>query len=281
MRDNMQIARTGSLFAAALLSAAAFAQEEPSIPQELAAAAAESERLGELIYRHDQAAWLATDAALTLKEFKKDKRVRGWIVEEGEQGLEVSFVGAPGDAPPDALYRALISTNGMLSGPIDTLDPPQPLTPTELAIFNARKVALATPLELCAKKYNTVVFPGVHGEETTWAVYLLPGTTDAAEVPAGGNYRVDVAFDGSRVVSTRPFTKACVNLRKESEGGTEVAGLMLTHLLDPAPTEIHVFLSLLHKVPLWVLTTQNQYLWRVERGKVRVERKIEAETATP
>ncbi|HEU4879286.1 MAG TPA: hypothetical protein VFT21_07535 [Gemmatimonadaceae bacterium] len=62
MQDNMQIARTVSLFAAALLSAAAFAQEEPSIPQELAAAAAESERLGELIYRHDQAAWLATSS---------------------------------------------------------------------------------------------------------------------------------------------------------------------------------------------------------------------------
>lgn len=270
-----------SLLAAALLSASAFAQEEPNIPQDLAAAVAESERLGELIYRHDQAAWLATDAAFTLRQFKKDKRVRGWIVEEGEQGLAVSFVGARGDAPPEALYRALISTNGMISGPIDALDPSQPLTPTELAMFNARKVAWATPLDLCAKTYNTVVFPDVHGEEKTWAVYLLPGSTDAAVVPAGGNYRIDVAFDGSKVVSTRPFTKACMNLRKETQGKEEAAGLMLTHLLDPAPTEIHVFLSLSNRVPLWVLTTQNQYLWRVERGKARVERKMDAAAATP
>jgi hypothetical protein len=72
-----------------------------------------------------------------------------------------------------------------------------------------------------------------------------------------------------------------VNLRKETQDGKEVAGLMLTHLLDPAPTEIHVFLSLAHRVPLWVMTTQNQYLWRVEHGRIRIERKIDAETTPP
>jgi hypothetical protein len=69
---------------------------EESLPKELppeqeVAAIQSAETTGLSIFRHDQAAAVATDAAFKLRAFKKDKRVRGWITEERDGQIVVTF----------------------------------------------------------------------------------------------------------------------------------------------------------------------------------------------
>ena len=49
---------------------------------------------------------------------------------------------------------------------------------------------------------------------------------------------------------------------------------MITHLLDPIPTEAHVFWSLWARKPMYVATPPNGTIWVVDDGKIKlVERK--------
>jgi hypothetical protein len=44
--------------------------------------------------------------------------------------------------------------------------------------------------------------------------------------------------------------------------------MTLTHLLDPQPTEIHIFASYYVPIGLMIITTENERVWSVERGSV-------------
>jgi hypothetical protein len=44
--------------------------------------------------------------------------------------------------------------------------------------------------------------------------------------------------------------------------------LVVTHVLDDHPIETHVFLSLLHGLPLYVIT--ESAMWSVDKGKIRL-----------
>jgi hypothetical protein len=119
-----------------------------------------------------------------------------------------------------------------------------------------------------AASFNTIVLPP-DGTDTI-SVFFLTAQVVNDEVPFGGHYEVDVASNG-HVLSARSFTKApCANTpRPVAQDGRTPAGLGLTHLLDPQPTEIHVFEQLALGVPLFVETTSNNAVWKVENGQIR------------
>lgn len=254
------------VFALAIGSLTAFADE--LLPKELppdqeAAALRAAETIGPMIYRHDQAAAVATDAALKLPQFKKDKRVKGWVTEEQQGQIVVTFI----DQTPEALYRVTVSRDGV-AGPVAALPEAAPLTAYESGAATARAAALAVKFEPCSASYNSVVLPAADVPGINWRVYLLPGTTKNNVVPIGGTYRIDVS--GSNVVSQRGFTRTCIALQTDPRA----AGLMITHLLDPTPTEAHVFWSMWAKKSMYVATPPNGTIWVVEGNKIRlVERK--------
>ena len=107
--------------------------------------------------------------------------------------------------------------------------------------------------------------------------YLLSSRIKMDELPLGGHYSIEVSDDG-RVGPIRKFTNGCVNspLNAGLKGkeGAKVAGLSITHLLDPTPTEIHVFSSMTAKLPIFVLTTQNQRLWNVNGSRVTFQESL-------
>jgi hypothetical protein len=94
-------------------------------------------------------------------------------------------------------------------------------------------------------------------------------------VPVGGHYRVEVGPDG-KAREMRPFTHSCIDMPAagaKPEGqppGSSTAAGLVTHLLDPVPTEIHVFSSLAAHLPLFVGTTSNHSLWEVDGGRIRL-----------
>ena len=254
-----------------VLSCQASAAEEPA-PAELsadqeAAALHAAETTGSAIYRHDLAAAVATDAALKIRAFKKDKRVKGWITEARQGEIIVTFI----DQTPAALYRATVSNNGTLVGAVSVLESPTPLTEFESGAATARVAALASSFQPCSDKYNSVVLPANGASSKTWVVYLLPGTTKNNVVPIGGTYRVET--DGSKIISQRGCTRTCIALQTDPRA----VGLMITHLLDPIPTEAHVFWSLWAKKPMYVGTPPNGTVWAIEGNEIKLVERGAAE----
>src|SRR5690349_8954581 len=96
---------------------------KPLMPAEQSAALQLASTTGEVLYRHDQAAWHATDALMALWKNSPDSRVAGWVTQETESGISVVFV----DRTPEALYRITVSDAGV-AGPVNTLAAPEPLS---------------------------------------------------------------------------------------------------------------------------------------------------------
>ena len=45
-------------------------------------------------------------------------------------------------------------------------------------------------------------------------------------------------------------------------------GLFATHLLDPVPTEVHVFWNLWTGIPLYIATPPNGTIWKISKGAI-------------
>jgi hypothetical protein len=229
-------------------------------PEQETPALLSAETTGLAIYRHDQAASIATDVAFKVRSFKKDKRIIGWITEERQGSIIVTFI----DKTPAALYRVTVS-NGIADS-LESLQSPAALTTYETGAAAARQAALASKFEPCSKNYNSVVLPS--SADGKWLVYLIPGTTKNNVVPIGGTYKIEV--NDSKVVAQRGFTRTCISLQTDPRA----VALMITHLLDPIPTEAHVFWSIWAKKPLYVATPPNGIIWVVDGNKITlIERK--------
>ncbi len=87
-------------------------------------------------------------------------------------------------------------------------------------------------------------------------------------LPLGGHFEVDVSADG-RVGTVRAFTKSCLEMSLVGDGKGQTKALVVSHLLDPTPTEIHVFSSLTGKVPIYVMTMPNRTLWVVAGSEIK------------
>jgi hypothetical protein len=84
-------------------------------------------------------------------------------------------------------------------------------------------------------------------------------------VVAGGHHRFVMSPDGGTVLEHFQFTKACLTIpARKAENGERVTGTVLTHLTSETPTEIHVFLSLLHHFPLYVGVVEPRAVWAVK-----------------
>jgi hypothetical protein len=125
-------------------------------------------------------------------------------------------------------------------------------------------MAVASDFQPCSERYNSVVLP--QGSDLdSWSVYLLPGTSKRNLIPIGGSYRVNVNLR-TGVANVRPFTKTCIQLEKDPKA----VGLMISHLLDPVPTEVHVFWSIWAEQPFYVATAPAGRFWVVNGDRIKL-----------
>lgn len=251
----------------------ALAQEDAPAPMDdaqIAQALLDAEATGRAIYLHDQAAALASDAVMTLKAFRQDGkqgRLGGWITEQRDEGIVVTFLSS--DAEPRARYRVTVGSEGRVIGDPQALAESAPLTPYELGAARARNTAAHAEFAPCSRSYNTVVLADPR-EGGGWIAYLLPGTTKHGVIPIGGSYRLDMDATGLQRLKQRPFTKTCIALESPPEDkARETVAVMITHLLDPVPTEVHVFWSLWSRTPMFVVTSEGN--WLIEEGKITLK----------
>lgn len=221
------------------------------------------------LHRYDQAAWHATDALLEEIENPGSERIKGWIVEPVDQGWQVVFWAMDGEEYK-AAFTAIYDGRKIISRQVFGDERPS-LTEGQLALIAAQRATAGEVVDRCSDEpFNTVVFP-TGNEDGGHFVYFLVPQTKAGSVPLGGHYRFEVV-DGE-IVNRRKFANSCIELgetRGRSE--TQPAAFFITHLLDPVPTEIHVFATFGVGRPINVMTSENGHIWvtEISGGQPRV-----------
>lgn len=223
---------------------------------------------GALLYLYDEAAWRGTD---DLRDhFPQLLPLAGGYVVSGEQtSVELTFYDR---SKSKAIYRANFADGKRISSGPPAADRVA-LTAIEQRLVAARGTALnafqGAKVNVCSKSTpNVALLPPKSPTDPVRAYLMTPRTTMKA-LPMGGHFQVDVAADG-KAGTVRAFTKSCLEMSFAGDGKGEPKALVLSHLLDPTPTEIHVFSSLTGKIPIYVVTTSNQKLWVVEGSRIRL-----------
>lgn len=237
------------LAAALTLAPAAKAAEDPPA-QVKAWPLPQTGAIGSSIFIQDRAAARATNVLLARFDGKPPSGLIGWIVVPSGQDQLVRFlVGAP--TAPRPGYDILVDRNG----------------PQQIARYHARNTAGSGIGALrCAARYNVVVLDDPDSED--WLVWLLPSTTDADKVPMGGYYRFRIAADGRSVVEREQLSGGCLDLdRRQAGQNGQPAGLVTNLVVASQPLEIHVFLSLLNRLPIYILAGEK--MWAVQGAAIR------------
>lgn len=239
-------------------------------PEAYQMSVAKAEMFGADIYMQDIAAWVVTDFLFEKGILERDKRLRGWITEHvGEEAfsrrMKVTFVGEV-DGKLKGLYQVETESAKVFSETYLYHAEGFELSGSQLAMYKARQTALRSEFRACSDSYNTAVIKFNDEVNDYNIVYLLPGTVKHGEIMAGGNYRITLDESGEEILESAALSKSCIILQKP-EG---VAALTLSHIVEPTPNAVHVFLSLLHQVPIYVLTTENEITWKVDGDTISI-----------
>ncbi|WP_116090550.1 hypothetical protein [Sphingomonas crusticola] len=238
------------------------------------AAVEQAERIGRDLYDFDQAAWGATDALVAAMPDPAKAGVRGWIVERENAGTVAIFYGLNGNQPYK-VFVAHMQGRKVLSQHIVSANDDRGMTAIERRMADAR-AAVMTPETLnkvgvrqCGKgALNTVVLPPATIDGIV-PVYVLAPQATISSFPLGGHYRIDVAANGS-IAGSRPFTNSCIAMDLKKAVPNPLM-FFVTHVLDPQPTEIHVWISLASRVPLGVAIASSGDVWAVADGKMKYQ----------
>ena len=224
---------------------------------------------GNLLFDLDRAAWVATDDFAAKVGNLATSGGRGYVTEREGEGFVVTFYGGE-EGSEVAIYVGHVAGGRVTSGALLTGEDRVPLTPAQKRLAAARRAGYAAGLQRCtAAPFNITAVPTESAEQPL-ELYLTSAQVETDVYPFGGHYLLTVAPDG-KVKSTRKFTNACVNMSVPRNDNTQVpAALMIGHLLDPLPTEIHVFLARMLEMPVYVGTSSSNRLWEVQGNGIRL-----------
>lgn len=245
------------------------------IPGEMKPAIEQAARIGRMLFEYDRAAARASDAVLAHVNGNPPAGVQGWVTVEDGDGHEVFWVGADGG---DVLVHFVVRVAADDASPVvQEIVPARLAEPAVAAMFRARALASAEAaarfeaagVELCPAPYNTVVLPAsVRGQDGI-LVYLLAATTEPDVHILAGHHRLHVSADGTQILDVEPMSKTCVMGRPEGGSDVRTMGAMVTHPMTPVPLESHVFASLSHGLPIFVVTAADR-VWIVDGTTIQL-----------
>ncbi|WP_374293632.1 hypothetical protein [Sphingomonas sp.] len=225
-------------------------------------------RLGRMLHTLDRAAWVSSDALVAKVSKEQLAGVGGYVVEPGaDEVLRVTYYRGTGDAAR-AFFVADVRGGKVTESTM--LAAPTPLTPAQATLARARDVAAKAAVERgykpCASApFNTVVLP--LGKDGPTAVYLLTPQQDAQHYPIGGHFRVVVGRDGA-VLAKRPYSVSCLSVPlAEMPKDAKPVALTVNYLLEPTPSELHVFASYSLGLPL-IVVASDKTMWQVAGARI-------------
>jgi hypothetical protein len=225
-------------------------------------------RLGREMYEQDRRAAIAAD--LVRDNFDPDEeRLVGFITTGQVPALRVRFVRAGADgyeAAIDAVFDDLLLPSlERAASPALSID--------ERAQITARLQVARDAATRCDGRYNTLALADPDGEGML--VYAIAASSEPDTMMVGGHVRYSISADGERIEHTEALSKSCaaapladLALAASTDG---VQGLALRTTLADAPLETHVFLSLTHDTPLFIVGSDLR-MWRVDGDSMKVVR---------
>jgi hypothetical protein len=221
-------------------------------------------RRGILIYRYDQAAWHTTDAMLAAIKDPKKAGVLGWIIVDGDRGPKAIYYGRDSEGLY-SVYSAVWTGSETVDAVVHEKGQEERLSPDETRIAQILKTMPTDGLWFCSKQQPTVVTLPREKPDGVDSIYILTPQPALGVFPAGGHNRIDMK-DGA-AVGKRQFTKSCLDFATTDKDKREIVAFNLSHLLDPTPTEIHVFTALAANKEIYVMTSANGLVWNVDPNK--------------
>jgi hypothetical protein len=174
-----------------------------------------------------------------------------------------------GGEAPKVRFRVRLPMEGDEKPSFEELSPPT--APAEAqTLMRARRSAMAA-LPAQDPTPEAVVFE----TKNTIMVYLLARATRPDVAVFGQHHRILVSLDGGQVKAIYPLSKSALQVplppagaEHRADKSAPSAGLVVSHTLSDAPTEVHVMLSIKHKVPVMVATRIGN--WQVDGGRIRL-----------
>jgi hypothetical protein len=253
-------------------------------PEDLRSAIEQSQSIGVALYQNDRVSAIGTDVMLANVRAPEERGIAGYLTfrqcdDNGRplDSWEVTFFSA-GD-PSHAVCRVRVPTQSGAAAEFAALDPPTPLSDEFQRMVRARRTALAAIGPL-VQPQNPVILPGQAIGKDGILVYLLAGATRNDVAVLGKHHRVLLSADGETVVSVEPLSKTVLEVPLESPPSAAEFGLpYVTHLVTAWPLETHVFVSLLHKRPIYVGTSRGN--WVVDGAKISLVPELESQELAP
>ena len=220
--------------------------------------------LGVELYQRDKIASDGFDALFAAHPEAQKLPLRGWITQYDKTTRRVFFVqGAEGE-PPALAYTLTFLPKG---APKIEDGHGAPLPEFVAKRYAARQAAIAAIKNFApGRNYNFEVLddPEIEGG---YIVYGLASSKDADEVVIGGHYRVSVAEDGKTVKQVDALSRSFLVLSKRGAESKDLkpVALYMSHIVSDTPVETHVYLSILHRMPLYVGTSEHT-AWKVQDG---------------
>lgn len=215
--------------------------------QRLRDAAAWAVARGSLLFHLDLAGALARDFVVDhLPELEFDS----WAVDIGPYGYEVVFLA-------DGTDREFLGVTFAADGsPIAETRRGAP-SPRLRALAEGARTLAALPVP---ERRAILVAPPSDTSEPDVPIegYVLQLADLPGEIALGTHELCRLSADGRYMLSREALSQPTFIMRGDTQ---DVA---VTHLLGDAPSEVHVWLSLKHGVPISVLTTSNQEQWVVD-----------------
>ncbi len=219
---------------------------------------------GRLLAAIDHAGRVATQDMLARVSDPAGAGISGWLAEPEGNAVSVTFYaeGTAG-APPAAVYRASILGGRVTAREIFLAGSRPPLGTHLARMAAARRATEALDHQPCSgDAFNVLVVPPA-APDAAIDVYQISPQTARGRYPFGGHFKSTIASDGS-VAAQRGFSNSCLDVEAAAPAaGTPPAPLAVTHLLDPLPTELHVYLSIWTGHPLVVVAGDPQRLFAV------------------
>jgi hypothetical protein len=190
--------------------------------------------------------------------------ISGWLAEPEGNAVTVTFYAeGDGSAPPSAVYKVTILGGRATAREVFLAGQRPALTGHLARMAAARKATEGLDHQACGgQDFNVLVVPP-SAPDAPIDVYQISPQTARGSYPLGGHFKTTIAPDGS-VVASRAFTNACLNVAAaDVVAGQRPEPIAVTHLLDPLPTEIHVFLAIWTGHPLVVVAGDPQRLFGV------------------
>jgi len=225
---------------------------------ELEAATARGRLLGAIA----QAGQIATRDMLSRISDPDGAGISGWIAEPEGNGVTVTFY-ADAAAGPGAVVRVTISGGRVVGREVFLAGNRPPLNPIQARMAAARAATAGLGHAVCGgEDFNAFVVPPSVPDGPV-EVYQISPQSARSRFPLGGHYKTTIAADGS-VAASRGFTNACLDVAvADPAPGARPAPIAVTHLLDPLPTEVHVFLAIWTGHPLVIVAGDPQRLFAV------------------